>query len=91
MVFDGVMNEGGISNVYVNRKMLKFVNNTHSEYVTQLEKQKQQQTSGENKKAEKMKIANKLKNVKKAKQKFTEQHKQILNNQNLRFSILRNN
>ena len=40
MVFDGVMNEGGISNVYVNRKMLKFVNNTHPEYVTQLEKQK---------------------------------------------------
>ena len=40
MVFDGVMNEGGISNVYVNRKMFKFVNNAHSEYVTQLEKQK---------------------------------------------------
>ena len=26
MVFDGVMNKGGISNVDVNRKMLKFVN-----------------------------------------------------------------
>ena len=53
MVFDGVMNEGGISNVDVNRKMLKLVNNVHSEYVKQLEKQKEQQTSGERKRAEK--------------------------------------
>ena len=37
MVFDGVMNEGGIFNVDVNRKMLKFVNNAHSEYVKQLQ------------------------------------------------------
>ena len=34
------MNEGGISNVDVNRKMLKFVNNVHSKYV-KLEKQKE--------------------------------------------------
>ena len=33
------MNEGGISNVDVNRNKLKFVNNAHSEYVKQLEKQ----------------------------------------------------
>ena len=33
MVFNGVMNEGGISNVDVNGKMLKLVNNVHSEYV----------------------------------------------------------
>ena len=38
MVFDDV--EGGISNVDVNRKMLKFVQKSHSEYVKQLEKQK---------------------------------------------------
>ena len=38
VVFNGVMNEGGISNVDVNRKMLKFVNNAHSRYVEQLEK-----------------------------------------------------
>ena len=49
MVFDGVMNEGGISNVDINRKMSKFVNKAHSEYVKQLEKQKEQQTSGEKK------------------------------------------
>ena len=55
MVFDGIMNEGGISNVDVNRKMLKFVNNTHSEYVKQLEKRKEQQTSGEKKKLKKQK------------------------------------
>ena len=42
MIFDGVMNEGGISNVDVKRKMLKHVNNAHSEYVKQLEKQKEQ-------------------------------------------------
>ena len=42
MVFDGVMNEGDISNVDVNRKMLKFVDNAHSEYVKQIEKQKEQ-------------------------------------------------
>ena len=47
MVFGGVMNEGGISNVDINRKMLKFINNAHSEYVKQLEKQKEQQNSGE--------------------------------------------
>ena len=52
--------------------MLKFVNNTHSEYVKQLEKQKEQQTSGENK----IKITNELKKVKEAKQNFTEQYKQ---------------
>ena len=40
MVFDDVMNEGGISNVDVNRKMLRFVHKSHSEYVKQLEKQK---------------------------------------------------
>ena len=39
LVFDDVMNEGGISNVDVNRNELKFVNNAHSEYVKQLEKQ----------------------------------------------------
>ena len=38
MVFDGVKDERGISNVDVNRNMLTFVNNTHSEYVKQLEK-----------------------------------------------------
>ena len=38
MIFDSVNNEGGISNVHVNRKMLKFVNSAHSEYVKQLEK-----------------------------------------------------
>ena len=35
------MNEESISNVNVNRKMLKFVNNAHSQYVKQLEKQKE--------------------------------------------------
>ena len=30
MVFDIVMNEGGITNADVNRKILKFVNNGHS-------------------------------------------------------------
>ena len=40
MVFDGVMNEADISNVDVNREMLKFINNAHSEYVKQLEKRK---------------------------------------------------
>ena len=76
MVFDGVINEGGISSVDVNRKMLKFVNNTHPEYFKQLEKQKEQQTSGEKKRAEKRKITNEWRKVKEAKQKFTEQHKQ---------------
>ena len=55
MVFNGVMNEGGISNVDVNRKMLKFVNNAHSEYVKQLEKQKEQQTSDKKIKGQKKK------------------------------------
>ena len=63
MVFSGVMNEGGISDVDVNRKMLKFVNNAHSEYVKQLEKQKEQQTSGEKKRAKKRKITNELKKL----------------------------
>ena len=76
MVFDRVTNKGGISIGDVNRKMLKFVNNTHSEYVKQLEKQKEQQTSGEKKRVKKRKITNELKKVKKAKQKFIEQHKQ---------------
>ena len=58
VIFDGAMNEGGISNFDVNRKILKFVNNTHSEYVKQLEKQKEQQTSGEKKRAEQRKITN---------------------------------
>ena len=43
MVFHGIMNEGGISNVDINRKIFKFVNNARSEYVKQLEKQKEQQ------------------------------------------------
>ena len=38
VVSDGVMNERDISNVDVNRKMLKSVNNAHSKYVEQLEK-----------------------------------------------------
>ena len=37
-----VENPEGISNVDVNRKILKFVNNVDSEYVKQLEKQKEQ-------------------------------------------------
>ena len=90
MIFDSVNNEGGISNVHVNRKMLKFVNNAHSEYVKQLEKQKEQQSSGEKKRDEKTKITNELKKVKEAKWKFAEQHKK-LQNQYPRFSILKNN
>ena len=74
MVFDGVMNKENISNVDVNRKMLKFVNNAHSEYVKQLEKKKEQQTSGGKKRAEKRKITNELKKGKEAKQKIEEQH-----------------
>ena len=62
-------------NVDVNRKMLKFVKNPHPEYVKELEKQKEQQTSGE-KKAEQRKITNELNKVNEAKQKFTEEHKQ---------------
>ena len=76
MVFDGVMNEGGISNVDIDRKMLKFVNNVYSEYVKQLEKQKRATNLKWEKRAEKRKITNELKKVKEAKQKFTEQHKQ---------------
>ena len=64
MVFDGVMNEGSVSNVDVNTKMVKFVINVHSEYVKQLEKQKDQQTSGEKKKR---KTTNELKKVKESK------------------------
>ena len=64
MVFDGVMNEGSVSNVDVNTKMVKFVINEHSEYVKQLEKQKDQQTSGEKKKR---KTTNELKKVKESK------------------------
>ena len=41
MVFVGVMNEADICNIDVNRKMLKFVNKTHSEYVKQLERASQ--------------------------------------------------
>ena len=33
MVFHGIMNEGGISNVDINRKIFKFVNNARSGYV----------------------------------------------------------
>ena len=33
--------------------MLEFVNNTYSEYLKQLEKEKEQQTSGEKKKSRK--------------------------------------
>ena len=72
VVFDGVMNEGGISNIDVNRKMLKFVNNAHSKYVEQLEKR----LHIGKKASKKRKITNELKKVKEAKQKFTEQHKQ---------------
>ena len=38
MVFNGVKDERGISYVDVNRNMLTFINNAHSEYVKQLEK-----------------------------------------------------
>ena len=38
--------------------LLKFVSNALSEYVKQLEKQKEQQTLGEKKRAEEKKIAN---------------------------------
>ena len=76
MVFHAVINEGGVSNVNVNRKMLKFVSNALLEYVKQLEKQKEQQSLGEKKRAKERKIVNELKKVKEAKQKFTEQLKQ---------------
>ena len=76
MVFHAVINEGGVSNVNVNRKMLKFVSNALLEYVKQLEKQKEQQSLGEKKIAEERKIVNELKKVKEAKRKFTEQLKQ---------------
>ena len=53
---NGVMNKGGISNCDVNRKMVKSVNKAHSEYVKQLEKQKEQRTSGEKKEPKKEKL-----------------------------------
>ena len=56
--------------------MLKFINNVHSECVKQLDKRKEQQTSGKSNRAKKRRITNELKKVKEAKQKFIEQHKQ---------------
>ena len=56
--FDGVMNDEDISNVDVNKRMLKFVNNAHSKYVKELEKQKEKQTSSEKKRAGERKIIN---------------------------------
>ena len=58
MVFNGVINKGGISNVDINRKMLKLVNKAHLEYAKQLEKLKGQQTSGEKKKSPETKKIN---------------------------------
>ena len=58
MVFNGVINKGGISNVDINRKMLKLVNKAHLEYVKQLEKRKGQQTSDVKKKSPETKKIN---------------------------------
>ena len=89
MVFNGVINKGGISNVDINRKMLKLVNKAHLEYVKQLEKRKGQQTSGVKKKEPRNK-KDQLKNVKETKQKFTEQQKQKTGKiESQKFNLLR--
>ena len=47
MVFDGVMNETVISNVDVNRKMLKFLNNAHSEKLQVRKKEAKKKVTNE--------------------------------------------
>ena len=76
MVFDGVKNEGNISNVDVNRKMLKFQTMHIQNMLNNQKNRKSNKLQVRKKRVEIRKITNELKTVKEAKQKFTEQHKE---------------
>ena len=73
IVYDGVVNSGGVENVKVDKEMMKYVDKAHSQYLHHLKTSKENQTIAEKKKVEERKLNYDIKKAKEAKQKCTEQ------------------
>ena len=54
IVYDGVINQGGIDNVVVSKEMIKEVDSAHKQYIQHLEENRVKQTAGEKRKLERM-------------------------------------
>ena len=73
IVYDGVVNNGGLENVKVDKEMMKYVDKALSQYLHHLKTSIENQTIAEKKKAEKRKLSYDIKKANEAKQKCTEQ------------------
>ena len=57
IVYDGVVNSGGLENFKVDKEMMKYVDKAHSQYLHHLKTSKENQTIAEKKKVEKRKLS----------------------------------
>ena len=71
VVFDGVLNEGGISKVEITKDMMKEVDNSRKRYHQWLDVERERQTAGEKRKQEKRKITTAITKAKQAKAALT--------------------
>ena len=55
IVYDGVVNSGGLENIRVDKEMMKYVDKAQSQYFHHLKTSKENQTIAEKKKVEKKK------------------------------------
>ena len=67
IVYEGILNEGGILKVKVDSTMLKCVKQSTNEYEPALEKNQKRQTVGEKRKQERRHLTKELNATKKAK------------------------
>ena len=73
IVYDGVVNSGGLENVKIDKEVMKYADKAHSQYLHHLKTSKENQTTAEKKKVEKRKLSYDIKKAKEAKQKYIEQ------------------
>ena len=79
IVYEGILNEGGILKVKVDSTMQKYVKQSANEYQLALEKNRKRQTAGEKRKQERRHLTKELNATKKAKKETVETHNKAMN------------
>ena len=74
IVYEGILNEGGILKVKVDSTMLKYVKQSANEYQLALEKNRKRQTFGEKRKQESRQSTKEINATKKTKKETVETH-----------------
>ena len=76
--YEGIMKEGGVLKVDVNKTMIDYVRRSHGEYTAALEKEKSRKTEGEKRQEERKRLSTELKQVVAAKKKAVENMNSVM-------------